>query len=119
MAIVVRPAGYTGSLQRIVWAQGNAVPVTAYLWGGGGGGGGNDAATNGGVGGGAGYTQVNFVVNEGDIIEVAVGGKGTGGQNSASNGAGGEAGASYLSDFDFNTRDAVTSPPVFAQFNSA
>ena len=119
MALVVRPAGYTGSLQRIVWAQGNAVPVTAYLWGGGGGGGGNDAATNGGVGGGAGYTQVNFVVNEGDIIEVAVGGKGTGGQNSASNGAGGEAGASYLSDFDFNTRDAVTSPPVFAQFNSA
>ena len=119
MAIVVRPAGYTGSLQRIVWAQGNAVPVTAYLWGGGGGGGGNDAATNGGVGGGAGYAQVNFVVNEGDIIEVAVGGKGTGGQNSASNGAGGEAGASYLSDFDFNTRDAVTSPAVYAQFNSA
>lgn len=119
MALVVRPAGYTGSLQRIVWAQGDNVPVTAYLWGGGGGGGGNDAATNGGVGGGAGYTQVNFVVNEGDIIEVAVGGKGGGGQNSASNGAGGTAGSSYISDFDFNTRDAVTSPPVFAQFNSA
>jgi hypothetical protein len=119
MAIVVRPAGYTGSLQRIVWAQGNAVPVTAYLWGGGGGGGGADAATNGGVGGGAGYTQVNFVVNEGDIIEVAVGGKGTGGQNSASNGAGGEAGASYISDFDFTTRTAATSPAVFPQFNSA
>ena len=60
MAIVVRPAGYTGSLQRIVWAQGDDVPVTAYLWGGGGGGGGNDAATNGGVGGGAGYTQVKL-----------------------------------------------------------
>ena len=119
MALVVRPAGYTGFLQRLVWAQGNAVPVTAYLWGGGGGGGGNDAATNGGVGGGAGYTQINFVVNEGDIIEVAVGGKGTGGQNSASNGAGGEAGASYISDFDFNLKDAVSSPPVYAQFNSA
>jgi hypothetical protein len=119
MAIVVRPAGYTGSLQRLIWTQGNAVPVTAYLWGGGGGGGGNDAATNGGVGGGAGYTQLNFVVNEGDIIEVAVGGKGGGGQNSASNGAGGTAGSSYISDFDFNLKDAVSSPPVYAQFNSA
>ena len=119
MAIVVRPAGYTGSLQRIIWAQGNAVPVTAYLWGGGGGGGGSDAGTQGGAGGGAGYTQVNFVVNEGDIIEVAVGGKGTGGQNSASNGAGGSAGASYVTDFYFNTRDAAASPAVFPQFNSA
>ena len=118
MAIVVRPAGYTGSLQRIVWAQGDAVPVTAYLWGGGGGGGGRDS-NPGGAGGGAGYTQVNFVVNEGDIIEVAVGGKGTGGQNSASNGAGGSAGASYVTDFYFNTRDSASSPPVFAQFNSA
>ena len=118
MAIVVRPAGYTGSLQRIVWAQGNAVPVTAYLWGGGGGGGGRDSAS-GGVGGGAGYTQVNFVVNEGDTIEVAVGGKGGGGENAASNAAGGTAGSSYISDFDFNLKDAVSVPPVFAQFNSA
>ena len=71
MALVVRPAGYTGFLQRLVWAQGDNVPVTAYLWGGGGAGGGADSAS-GGSGGGAGYTQVNFVVNEGDIIEVAV-----------------------------------------------
>ena len=119
MAIVVRPAGYTGSLQRIVWAQGNAVPVTAYLWGGGGGGGGSDAGTPGGAGGGAGFVQINFVVNEGDTIDVAVGGKGGGGQNSASNGAGGPAGASYVTDFYFNTRDAASSPPVFPQFNSA
>ena len=118
MALVVRPAGYTGFLQRLVWAQGNNVPVTAYLWGGGGGGGGADSS-RGGNGGGAGYTQVNFVVNEGDIIEVAVGGKGTGGQGGRGNAAGGEAGASFVSDFDFNIRTAVTSPPVFAQFNSA
>jgi hypothetical protein len=118
MALVVRPAGYTGYLQRLVWAQGDNVPVTAYLWGGGGGGGGADS-NSGGSGSGAGYTQVNFVVNEGDIIEVAVGGKGTSGQSGAGNAAGGEAGASFISDFDFNTRDAVTSPPVFAQFNSA
>jgi hypothetical protein len=118
MAIVVRPAGYTGFLQRLVWAQGDNVPVTAYLWGGGGGGGGADSAS-GGNGGGAGYTQVNFVVNEGDIIEVAVGGKGTSGESGRGNAAGGEAGASFVSDFDFNIRTAVTSPPVFAQFNSA
>ena len=99
MALVVRPAGYTGFLQRLVWAQGNNVPVTAYLWGGGGGGGGADSS-RGGNGGGAGYTQVNFVVNEGDIIEVAVGGKGTGGQGGRGNAAGGEAGASFVSDFD-------------------
>jgi len=118
MALVVRPAGYTGYLQRLVWAQGDNVPVTAYLWGGGGGAGGTDSGP-GGNGGGAGYTQVNFVVNEGDIIEVAVGGKGTGGEGGRGNAAGGEAGASYVSDFNFNTRDAVTSPPVFPQFNSA
>ena len=118
MALVVRPAGYTGYLQRLVWAQGDNVPVTAYLWGGGGGAGGADSGP-GGNGGGAGYTQVNFVVNEGDIIEVAVGGKGTGGESGRGNAAGGEAGASYVSDFNFNTRDAVTSPPVFPQFNSA
>ena len=117
MAIVVRPAGYTGSLQQLVWAQGNAVPVTAYLWGGGGGGGGNDSAA-GGRGGGAGYTQVNFVVSTGDIIEVAVGGKGTGG-SSGSNAPGGSAGASYVDTIEFNTRDAVTSPAVVPQFNSA
>ena len=73
MAIVVRPASYTGSLQSIVWAQGNGVSATAYLWGGGGGGGGRDS-NSGGNGGGGGYSQVNFVVNEGDVIDVAVGG---------------------------------------------
>jgi hypothetical protein len=118
MAIVVRPAGYTGSLQRIVWAQGSNVPVTAYLWGGGGGGGGNDS-NPGGRGSGAGYSQANFVVNEGDIIEVAVGGQGSGGQSGVGNAAGGSAGNSYVNDFYFNTRDASTSPAVYPQFNSA
>jgi hypothetical protein len=118
MAIVVRPAGYTGSLQRIIWNQGNAVSATAYLWGGGGGAGGADSAS-GGDGGGAGFSVVNFTVNEGDTIEVAVGGGGGGGQSSAGDAAGGSAGASYVADYLFNTRDAVTSPAVFPQFNSA
>jgi len=118
MAIVVRPAGYTGSLQRMIWTQGNAVSATAYLWGGGGGAGGADSA-NGGDGGGAGFSVVNFTVNEGDTIEVAVGGAGGGGQGRAGDAAGGVAGASYVADYQFNTRDASTSPPVYPQFNSA
>jgi len=118
MAIVVRPVGYTGSAQRIVWAQGNNVPVTAYLWGGGGGGGGRDSAL-GGSGSGAGYAQVNFVLNEGDVLEVGVGGKGGAGGSSAGGAPGGSAGASYTAEMNFNTRDAVTSPAVFPQWNSA
>jgi hypothetical protein len=58
-------------------------------------------------------------VSEGDTIEVAVGGAGGGGQSGASNGAGGTAGASYVADYLFTTRDAVASPPVYPQFNSA
>jgi len=118
MPIVIRPAGYTGSLQRIVWEQGDNVPVTAYLWGGGGGAGGADS-NPGGNGGGGGYSQVNFTVNEGDTIEVAVGGKGGGGQSGSGSAAGGAAGASYVADFYFNTRDAAASPAVYPQFNSA
>ena len=92
--VVVRPAGYTGSLQRIVWSLGNNVPVTAYLWGGGGGGGGNDS-NRGGDGGGGGFTQIQFTINEGDTLEVAVGGGGGTGQSGRGDAAGGTAGASY------------------------
>lgn len=115
---VVRPAGYTGSLQRLVWNLGNNVPVTAYLWGGGGGGGGNDS-NRGGTGGGGGYTRVQFTVNIGDVVEVAVGQGGGPGQSGASNAAGGYAGASYTADTIFNLRTVSSSPPVYPQFNSA
>ena len=114
---VIRPAGYTGSLQRIVWGQGDNVPVTAYLWGGGGGGGGNDSA-RGGNGSGGGFSQLNFTISRGDTLEVAVGGGGGGGQNGASNAAGGTAGAGYTTENLFNTIDNTASPPVFKQFNS-
>lgn len=116
--IVVRPVGYTGYLQRIVWTQGTNIPVTAHLWGGGGGAGGADS-NPGGNGGGGGFTTVNFTINAGDVLEVAVGGGGGGGQSYAGNAAGGNAGASYLSDNIFNTIDNTASPPVFKQFNSA
>ena len=65
--IVVRPLGYTGATEEIVWNNGNAVAVTAYLWGGGGAGGGSDSAAGGSASGG-GFSLVNFTVYEGDSI---------------------------------------------------
>ena len=73
--IVVRPVGYTGATEEIIWNDGDDVLVTAYLWGGGGGRGGLDSAP-GGTGSGGGFSLVNFTINEGDSIKVAVGGGG-------------------------------------------
>jgi hypothetical protein len=125
MALVIRPAGFTGTLQTMTWTQGNNVSSTAYLWGGGGGGGGGrfSAWGIGGAGGGGQFTQVNFTVSQGDVLELAVGGPGQGGANQGYN-AGGTPGSSY---FDtgagelFNLRDAtpVSGPggPVLPQWN--
>lgn len=115
---VVRPVGYTGTLQQLTWAQGNNVPVSAYLWGGGGGGGGNDSGA-GGSGGGGGYTRVDFTVNNGDVIQVAVGGGGGAGQSGRGNAAGGPAGASYTTSTIFSTRSATGSISVVPYSNSA
>jgi hypothetical protein len=123
MALVLRPAGYTGSLQQITWAQGDNVPVTAYLWGGGGGAGGSSysGARIGGAGGGGQFSQVNFTINNGDVLELAVGGPGQGGDNNSTSAAGGSPGASLLVTEIFNTRTAtpVSGPggPVLPQFN--
>ena len=117
MAIKTRSLGFTNSLQRLVWAQGNNVPITAYLWGGGGGGGGNDRG-QGGRGSGGGFTEVTFLVSEGDVIDVAVGGGGGRGVT-GSGGTGGSGGASYVGDVIFDTRSAVASPPVIPSTNSS
>ncbi len=124
MALVFRPAGYTGTLQQITWSQGDNVPVTAYLWGGGGGAGGSSYSgiSIGGAGGGGQFSQVSFTISNGDVLEVAVGGPGQGGDNFGSSAAGGTPGASYLVDQIFNTRTAtpISGPggAVFGQFNS-
>lgn len=118
MAIRTTSLGFSNRLQRLVWSQGNNVPVTAYLWGGGGGGGGNDSGI-GGAGSGGGFTEVTFLVSAGDVIEVAVGGPGGGGQSGRGQAAGGAAGASYVSEQIFDTRTAAASPPVFPSTNSA
>ena len=236
MAEVIREVGYTGFVQRLTWVHGNAVPVTAYLWGGGGAGGaraptgsfttsyqgalqqdpfhnalvpnqsgyyievvlvyndiGNLTYTNrigycvvvdgavvylnqtgpgqpdavpppttvavktefrgysyyngtpgpyatvsavecysfnyttytsggavGGTGGGGAYAQVNFTINEGDILDVAVGqGGGAGGVTALASGItpGGEAGAGLLTSSLFNTVTNTASPPVYREFN--
>jgi hypothetical protein len=118
MAELTRSLGFTNSIQRLVWPRGNNIPVTAYLWGGGGGGGGNDSGI-GGAGSGGGFSKVSFFVNEGDVIDVAVGGAGGGGASRQSSAPGGSAGASIVSQQIFDTRSAVTSPPVIASTNTA
>ena len=236
MAEVIREVGYTGFVQRLTWVHGNAVPVTAYVWGGGGAGGaraptgsfttsyqgalqqdpfhnalvpnqsgyyievllvyndiGNLIDTDrigycvvvdgavvylnqtgpgqpdavpppttvavktefrgysyyngtpgpyatvsavecysfnyttytsggavGGTGGGGAYAQVNFTINEGDILDVAVGqGGGAGGVAALASGItpGGEAGAGLLTSSLFNTVTNPASPPVYREFN--
>jgi hypothetical protein len=116
--IIQTTLGYVPGVQRLVWPQGTDIPVTAYLWGGGGGGGGSDAQP-GGAGTGGGFTEVNFSVSAGDVIEVAVGGGGGGGPSASAGGVGGVAGSSYVSTILFDTRTAVTSPPVIPSTNTS
>jgi hypothetical protein len=91
--------------------------VTAYLWGGGGGGGGNDSAS-GGSGSGGGFSTVNFTLNEGDNIKIAIGGPGGPGASGVRGYGSGTAGASLTTGPIFTTRQGST-PPSFAKFNSA
>jgi hypothetical protein len=118
MTTQVRSLGYTNSLQRLVWAGTNNTRVTAYLWGAGGGGGGNDSGA-GGAGSGGGFTQYTFTVDDGDVIQVAVGGKGYAGSSGASAAAGGKGGSSYFENSVFNSRTALADPPTVPSTNGA
>lgn len=95
MSKEIRALGFTNSLQQLIWNGNNNTPVIAYLWAAGGGGGGNDSGS-GGAGSGGGFTQHNFVLNAGDVIEVAVGGRGGAGASRQGSAAGGGGGASYF-----------------------
>ena len=117
MGTLIRTLGYTAGVQRLVWPSGTDIPVTAYLWGGGGGRGGVDSSP-GGAGQGGGFTQVDFFVNGGDIIEVAVGGAGGPGASGRGGVPGGTAGASYDLQFSFDTRTAAANPEVVPSTNS-
>jgi hypothetical protein len=113
----IRPLGFTNSLQQLIWQGGNNSSVVAYLWGGGGGGGGFDRGS-GGAGSGGGFSQYNFAINTGDILQIAVGGKGSAGGSGASLAPGGAGGASYLTaGVVFNSRTAPASPAVVPSTN--
>lgn len=119
MAQILRPLGYSGSLQRLVVPQNFGADITAYLWGGGGGGGGGpDASVSGGRGGGGGYSTVNFSVSDGDVIEVAVGG---GGERGYVGGGirGGNAGASYVPIVFNSAAPPSGQPEVYRYTNGA
>lgn len=115
---VLRPLGYSSSLQQLTWTGGNGATVTSYLWGGGGGGGGNDSRP-GGSGGGAGYATSTFTINTGDVLKVAVGGGGGAGVSGRGGAPGGAAGASWIANEVFNTRTATGSTAVIPYSNSA
>lgn len=107
MAIVLRPVGYSGFRQQLVWPNYWGTQVSAYLWGAGGGGGGGDGGQRGGDGTGGGYASVSFNVAAGDVIDVAVGGPGGGGQGNRGGAAGGFAGASLVGGTIWSTLDAL------------
>lgn len=110
MARVVRPVGYTGGLQQLVWPS-SASTVTAYLWGAGGGGGGDEGSDDpGGNGGGGGWAQCSFSVNPGDVITVAVGRGGSGGTRTPGTTVG--TGGLSLASGVFNTRSQGDVVPV-------
>ena len=116
MPNIVRGVGYTGTIQTLAWNAQGTTPVTAYLWGGGGAGGGNDTGT-GGAGSGSGFSQINFTLQNGDVLQVAVGGAGGPGASGQGSAAGGFAGAGLVSAPIFDTRSAAAAPAVTPVFN--
>jgi hypothetical protein len=114
MPTTTRVLGFTNGVQRLVWS-GPSGTITAHLWGGGGGLGGSDSF-GGGSGTGGGYSRYQFVANDGDILDVAVGGPGANGQSGQGSAQGGAAGASY-SLLLFNTRTTTASPAVYPTSN--
>lgn len=115
MPLTTRALGFTNGIQRLIWS-GPPGTITAHLWGGGGGRGGSDSYP-GGSGTGGGYSTYQYVANDGDILDVAVGGAGANGQSGRGGAAGGSAGASYGL-LLFNTRTTPATPPVYPVFDS-
>lgn len=119
MTQVLRLVGYSNSYQELTVSSTIAGTVSAYLWGaGGGGGGGPDGRGTSGRGGGGGYSAVNFNVNTGDVIGIAVGGPGLAGRVGRGVG-GGDPGGSYLQGLDWSSLNLLTQPGVVRYTNGA
>jgi len=123
MASSIVTVPYSGSLVQGTFTTPFPVAVTGYLWGAGGGAGGNDSS-RGGNGQGGGFSQIDFIVQPGQTMKVAIGGGGGSGGGGA-NAAGGTAGASWLgANYNLPTDGVVPdvlyytpySYPAYAQF---
>lgn len=112
MSTVIRPVGYVGRLQRLIWNFPSAT-AQAYLWGAGGGGGGDDGSNDpGGDGSGGGFAQFSFTINSGDVLDVAIGQGGQGGFRPPTGASTpGAAGTSLIYPV-FDTRDQPDLVPV-------
>jgi hypothetical protein len=105
---VVRTLGASGTTQQLIWDKGDNTLIKVHCWGGGGGGGGNDSAP-GGNGSGGGYAFSQFFINNGDILDIAVGSGGGPGSSGARGYGAGTPGSGYLSGELFNTRSSLPS----------
>lgn len=107
MPQIIRPAGYTGSIQTLTVDATIAGTCTMSAWGGAGGGGGATGTSQGTSGNGSGgnYASVAIAVQAGDTIDVIVGGPG--GVGAATNAAaGGTSGAALFTDLHWSMKYA-------------
>ena len=121
MAALLRPVGYTGSLQQLTWT-GSQSTIQAYLWGGGGGGGGDEGSDDpGGNGGGGAFSRLDFTVNPGDVIQIAVGQGGSGGTRTPGTVVGTGGRSLAYSVFDMRDQSGVVpvSDPRWSYFMNA
>jgi hypothetical protein len=102
----IRAIGASNTTQRLVWDKGNNTQIKVHCWGGGGGGGGNDSAP-GGNGSGGGYAYNQFIINNGDILDIAVGAGGGAGASGTAGAGAGYAGGGYIGGTLFDTRTAI------------
>jgi hypothetical protein len=90
MPTIIRPAGFTGTIQRLVVNNTISGVCNIVAWGGGGGGGmgpTDRGGTGGGSGSGSNFAYASISADVGDVIDVVVGGEGGGG--GGGNGVGG------------------------------
>ena len=92
MPQIIRPAGYTGAIQRLNIDSSISGLCNIYAWGGAGGGGAGDGGGYAGNGSGGNFSSTVISVVPGDVLDVIVGGPGGMGVT-ANIGAGGPSGA--------------------------
>lgn len=105
MPQIIRPAGFTGSIQRLTVDSSISGLCNIYAWGGAGGGGAGDGGGFGGNGSGGNFSRSTISVDPGDVLDVIVGGPGGMGVT-ASAGAGGTSGAGLFTELLWSAKYA-------------